>query len=424
MNRRNVMLLVLALASLAAATYAASCHCGNPDAGVGAPGAKRSAPVSSPDPRALSEPRASASGAGGPLAYSRHALTSSVTTDADFLTANRGYGIVEDTSVSAGNIRRTLGLPNFGLANVNPTVTGWQTTTPLPTARYGAASVVNNGFLYSIGGNDGTNYLDEVKYARINADGSIGAWANTIPFSSPREFATAVAHNGYLYLLGGNDSTNSFNDVQFSKVNQDGSLASWTTVSSFTNGRSLHQSVVHNENMYVIGGFGGSRFKDVQFAKISTDGTLGSWTPTTDLPDNLAGHASFVFNGKLFVAGGWNNSTGQTLISLAPFKANGSLGSWSPAGDLPTARLYHTCQVYNGFVYVAGGRDNSYQSLDDVQFAPISLDGTVGGWTPSTNLPGKREHHSSVIGGGFLYVVGGSSTSGPITPVPTVLFAP
>jgi hypothetical protein len=56
-----------------------------------------------------------------------------VTSDSDFLTSNRGYGIVEDTSVSAGNIRRTLGLPNFGLANANPTVTGWQSTTSFAT---------------------------------------------------------------------------------------------------------------------------------------------------------------------------------------------------------------------------------------------------------------------------------------------------
>jgi len=112
MNRRSAMLYVLVLASLAAATYVASCSCGNPPAGDG---------------RGATQPRRSL-GEGGasapvPLAQSRHALTSTVTThpsqgyggqaDTDFLTplrpsgfvgqaANRGYGVERGGRVAAG----------------------------------------------------------------------------------------------------------------------------------------------------------------------------------------------------------------------------------------------------------------------------------------------------------------------------------
>ncbi|MBI5527731.1 MAG: hypothetical protein HY897_15480 [Deltaproteobacteria bacterium] len=134
MNRNAVTLIILLAAALAAATYAASCHCGNPGTGVGAPGAQRSAPVSSPEPRALPEPRASASGAGGPLATHASRLTTSVSSDTDFLTplrpsgfvgqaANRGPAATKPCEVGYGIETR-----DFGLANANPTVTGWQTT--------------------------------------------------------------------------------------------------------------------------------------------------------------------------------------------------------------------------------------------------------------------------------------------------------
>lgn len=106
MNRRNAMLFALVLASLAAATYVASCHCGPPA------GESRGATQT---PQAASAPV--------PLAQSRHALTSTVTThpsqgyggqaDTDFLTplrpsgfvgqaANRGYGVERGGRVAAG----------------------------------------------------------------------------------------------------------------------------------------------------------------------------------------------------------------------------------------------------------------------------------------------------------------------------------
>ncbi|MBI5527735.1 MAG: hypothetical protein HY897_15500 [Deltaproteobacteria bacterium] len=99
---RNAMLFVLVLAALAAAPYIASCHCGPPAGDGRGAGESRGATQT---PQAASAPAA----APVPLAQSRHALTSAVTTDADFLAANRGYGI--ETRV-------------FGLANANPTVYG------------------------------------------------------------------------------------------------------------------------------------------------------------------------------------------------------------------------------------------------------------------------------------------------------------
>ena len=93
MKKLTPVLMILAMA-LFAATYFSSCHCSNP-------------PASPPAPPP-----------GDATAGVQKAITIDGTTDADFALFNRGYGITEDTSISTGIIRRSPGLPSFGLANV------------------------------------------------------------------------------------------------------------------------------------------------------------------------------------------------------------------------------------------------------------------------------------------------------------------
>lgn len=137
--RNRFVLALAAVASILAMAYVASCHCGNPSPSFPLPQGEGQGEGNKGAPSA--EPRASASGSAAasdlqPPVYSlRSSLTSSVTTDADFQAAillrqlvlrsfsegrgyggqdrglalrspkgEAGYGIVEDTSASAGNV--------------------------------------------------------------------------------------------------------------------------------------------------------------------------------------------------------------------------------------------------------------------------------------------------------------------------------
>lgn len=232
MSRRNARLFALVLASVAVATHAASCHCGNPTASSTSRGEG-----ASPSPR-------NGEGAGGEVATHASRLTTTASSDADFLTANRGYGVVEDTSVSAGIIRRTLGLPNFGLANANPTVEGWQSTTALTIARHGHGTVVVNGRIYVIGGDTAVNvFTDDVSIASMKADGSISAWTTTQKLPKPIWAPAAVAHNGTIYVIGGNGS-GALRDVYYTKPNTDGTIAGWQTTSLLMKGRESPAAVI------------------------------------------------------------------------------------------------------------------------------------------------------------------------------------
>ena len=83
----------------------------------------------------------------------------------------------------------------------------------LPEATGLEGSVVLNGNLYVIGGRANLTgsvaTVNNVYYARINADGSLGAWnvnSNSLP--AVRQGASIVAANSYVYNLGGYDGTN------------------------------------------------------------------------------------------------------------------------------------------------------------------------------------------------------------------------
>jgi len=131
-----------------------------------------------------------------------------------------------------------LAIISNGVVNAQ---TVWNSASPYTTPRQGHTSVAYNGFLYVIGGttDDVTRYND-VQFAPINADGSLGTWQTTTPFYNGRRGHTSVAYNGYLYVIGGTPTGGGLlNDVQYAPINPDGSLGTWQYTTSFNNGRLL-----------------------------------------------------------------------------------------------------------------------------------------------------------------------------------------
>jgi N-acetylneuraminic acid mutarotase len=194
----------------------------------------------------------------------------------------------------------------YAKINADGTVGAWNSTTSFRTERGGHTSVVYNGYLYVIGGGtDFPNFFNDVQYAKINANGTIGSWNTTTQFTTARFGHTSVVHNGYVYVIGGHDGSNYLNDVQYAKINANGTVGTWNSTTPFTTGRAGHTSVVHNGYVYVIGGVDVSNYlNDVQYAKINADGTVGPWNSTTSFVTERSSHTSVVHNGYVYVLGG------------------------------------------------------------------------------------------------------------------------
>ena len=330
-----------------------------------------------------------------------------------FTTARYGHTSVVYNGylyVIGGNGGGALADVQYAPINATGTIGAWTATTSLTTARYHHTSVVYNGYLYVIGGSDGTADLADVQYAPINATGTIGAWTATTSFTTARYQHTSVVYNGYIYVIGGYNGTSYLATVQYAPINTTGTIGAWTATTSFTTARYGHTSVVYNGYIYVIGGYSGSvPLADVQYAPINTNGTIGAFTATTSFTTARYSHTSVVYNGYLYVIGGYNGTAALADVQYAPINANGAIGAWTATTSFTTARYGHTSVVYNGYLYVIGGY-NGTSYLADVQYAPINATGTIGAWTATTSLTTARYYHTSVVYNGYLYVIGGSGS--------------
>jgi hypothetical protein len=265
----------------------------------------------------------------------------------------------------------------------------WQTTTALPVTTITAASATYNGYEYVLGGQGNNN---AVYYAKLNSDGTVGAWqtsANSIP-GLQQWRATAVAYNGYLYDIAGFDG-GALNDVYYAPLNADGSVGTWVSSgSTLPDYLESLTSVVHDGYVYVIGGNedGSVNVNTVYYAKLNNDGSVGSWTSSgSTLPVATRRLASAVYGDYVYVLGGYT-STYSNAVYYAKLNSDGTVGAWSTSANvLPQGLEQLTAEAYNGFVYAIGG-DNGSGPSAAVYYAPINPDGSIGTWqTVSNPLP-------------------------------------
>jgi len=312
--------------------------------------------------------------------------------------------------------------------------TGWQNTTALPYVDYEHTTVAYNNYLYVIGGGgSGSANIASSSFAPINATGSLGAWTSTRALPNTLSRHASVVYNGYLYAIGGeqNSTGTRTSTVVFAPINATGSLGAWTSTTALPYTDSYNTSVAYNGYLYTIGGCVSGTCTDsstVVFAPINATGSIGAWTSTQALPSVLHMHASVAYNGYIYTIGGCAGSSCvvTSTVLFASINATGSLGAWTSTQALPYPDDQHTSVVYNGYLYTIGGTASTSVSLaatSTVLFAPINATGSIGAWTSTQALSNIYHCHSSAAYNGYLYMIGGKDgacTAG----TSTVLFAP
>ena len=313
--------------------------------------------------------------------------------------------------------------------------------TPPFTERAYATSVAYNGYLYILGGctvfaaGVCTTYSNTVNYASLGSNGAPAAsMLTTTSFTTGRNGLRAAAYNGYMYITGGGNAGGYFNDTQYALIctgtnsgvggcgATPGTLGTWATAaaSPFTTTRSSHHMSIYNGFMYISGGSNGTPLSDVQYAPINADGTLGSWTAATGLPATRYGHEMVVNNGFIYVLGGYSAGYLSSTI-YAPINSNGTLGAWLTTTAMTSNHYWFGSAVSNGYVYAVGGNDGSVFSTK-VEYAPFNADGTIGAWTAGASIATGREGGSAVAYNGYLYAISGRT--GTNTIIADVQYAP
>lgn len=329
-----------------------------------------------------------------------------------------GSNLLGIDSTNGGNI--TL----FG--NYSGEASSWTTqgSNLLPAARRYHSTTAGNGYIYVTGGENaaGTDQ-STVYYAKVNNDGSTGAWttsANALPFTLLSH--SSVVANGYIYVIGGSENgSTGTNNIRYAKLNSDGSNGTWTlNATTVTSNRANHTSIVANGYLYVIGGsttFGGAGQNTVYYAKLNADGSVGAFASANTLSSARSWHSSVVANGYVYALAGDDSSAVQTnTVQYAKLNLDGTTGTWTSQGSnlIPANRSDGLATVSNGYVYYLGGvLSGAVQST--VYFAQLNSDGTSGAWTTSANaLPAVRNGagQQTVSINGYQYFIGGDHTNG------------
>ena len=308
---------------------------------------------------------------------------------------------------------------------------------------YGA-SFVSGGYIYSVGGYDGSNRLSSVWSAPLNGDGSVGSWTQQASMSSARSAFVLTVSNGYVYVYTGiNSGGSDVNTYEYAKINANGGLGSWTSdatmnlSSGSVPARSFAAGAAYNGYLYLLGGnHSTTYYNDVAYAQVSGNGSVGTWHYTHASTDDGATfsagfttaryqHAAFAYDGYIYIVGG-TNSSGSYLndTQYAVLNSNGTVGSWAPSSMLVQPRALTNLSFADGYVYLYAGT-NTAGGLTDIEQAPIQAGGGLGQWEKSASsaFTNARTNSSGVVANGYVYMLGGFKSS-PATYYTDVQYSP
>eukprot|EP01132_Coremiostelium_polycephalum_P001517 gene1517-1910_t len=274
---------------------------------------------------------------------------------------------------------------------------------PFEGIRSHTATVVGNNKIFVFGGSDVNDKFNDLMifdtktlfWSKPITNGAEGC----IPNPHRAHSATLVDHR--LFIFGGGDGPNYFKDLYILDTN----TLTWTKPVTNGNGpgpRRAHTANLVGKTIYIFGGGDGNKALNEVYA-LDTE-TL-NWTfikATGTLPGSRGYHSSVLFNGKIGVLGG---SDGEECFSDF-YLFDPSTTTWTRNNVTnPSPLLSQSCVTIGKTIVVFGGH-NASDYINTLKFFNVEKceweEKTCTGITP---LP--RGYHSCCFVDHRLFVIGG-----------------
>ena len=327
-------------------------------------------------------------------------------------TANFTQPIVTSTCVSDSGYDYCLGGFNAssgGLSNAvyfsklsSSGVSSWAQSTTYPAVVSEQSCVVSSGYIYCVGGNIGAGVATSaVYYATISSSG-IGSWKSTTSYPYSVDAQACVVSTGYVYCVGGYDGSDggSVSNSYYAQLSSTG-VGTWVSTTSYPYDISYQNCVSNGGYIYCIAGLsGGSNEANSYYASLNSGG-IGSWSPTTSYPLAITSSSCSVSSGYVYCIGGsieiskvsYDTSTSY----YAPLSSNG-IGTWSTVSSYPLLVDFGAaggCVTSSGYIYcVQGNTPQSTPYNYEAYYAGI-LSSTTS--TTTVTLPGSTSTVVSTV---------------------------
>jgi len=202
-------------------------------------------------------------------------------------------------------------------------LSSWTTTTAMPQALYDHAVASANGYLYVVGGFNASNVAQSTVYMAAQTNGTLGAWTTQTPLPVAEGEIGALTFNGYLYVVGGHTASNGIGEstVYAAPIGSNGTLGAWSTLTPMPQARWDLGIAAAGGYLWALGGYNSSAIATatVYRAPIGVGGTVGAWLAMTPMPSGLGEFTATTAQNYFFAAGGKVGATGAlSTIYTAP----------------------------------------------------------------------------------------------------------
>jgi len=307
-----------------------------------------------------------------------------------------------------------------------PSSNYWESVPSLEHALSKHSGLYWNDQIYVIGGLPGTETAprptNDVWRAEIGTDGLATAWEVTNSTGLPTfSRAAAVVNDGYIYVVGGHDGQVITGTTYFAQieVGSDGNTTNWSrSPYLITLGRDYHQAVVFRDRLYVLGGYTrNGEVDEIQVASIGSNGNIGAWQELNGgLKEPLAGFTAVMYRDWLYILGGVHGRVVTDSVYFARLENDFINKVYTDTTPLPVSMYLLTAFVLQDRIFVVGGRaydQGIAHSCAGIWSAEINpANGTLGSWEQEHTLPLALESHATILVNdgnhvGQVYVIGG-----------------
>jgi N-acetylneuraminic acid mutarotase len=236
--------------------------------------------------------------------------------------------------------------------------------------------------------------------APATAKPSISPWTDISNYALPVMDNTTAAHNGTVYVAGGNDGINKLSVAGY----YDAAAGGWHQLPDLPEELSAAAGSFIDDTFYVVGGWNEQGNASVHAYALKDGAT--TWRKVADLPSGVAAAGTAVVAGKLYVVGGC--TTGACLpVSAGVVSYDPGADKWTREPDYPAAAGYLACGSAASAVICAGGNSGNGSLTKTYAYVPGS-----GAWKSRADLPADTWGAASASANGRFEVIGGAVGGG------------
>ncbi len=255
----------------------------------------------------------------------------------------------------------------FSIPGSSGSLSNWSYIQNYPAPMIWNSGTATSNFVYILGGfeeySSSNKYSNNIVY--FNSGGTLDPWTSANPLPQRLSKGAAVVVGDYIYFTGGwtdaEGAGTASNKTYYAHINADGSLGSWGTTSDLPSVWWDHRAIEYGGYIYVVGGWNSSGVTNrVLRAKPNPDGTLSGWSDMPALPTPVRAGGVTRAGNFAFVVGGFDGGNLLNTVYYTTIDSNGQMAAWQSEDNLPFSHCCGALAEAGGYLYLTGGVINDY----------------------------------------------------------------